>query len=48
MGRPSEIHISIAASDGHISDVRIGGQAVLVAEGTLQLDIVGGHRPPLQ
>jgi trans-2,3-dihydro-3-hydroxyanthranilate isomerase len=37
MGRPSEIHISIAAHDRQITDVRVGGQAVLVAEGTLQL-----------
>ena len=37
MGRPSEIHISIAARDRQITDVRVGGQAVLVAEGTLSL-----------
>jgi trans-2,3-dihydro-3-hydroxyanthranilate isomerase len=33
MGRASRIHIAIAAADGVISDVRVGGQAVLVARG---------------
>lgn len=36
MGRPSRIHIAIAADASHnISRVQVGGQAVLVAEGTL-------------
>ncbi len=35
MGRPSEIHIRIGTSDGRIVDVSVGGQAVLVAEGSL-------------
>ena len=36
MGRPSHVHISIAAaSDGSITSVRVGGEAVLAAEGTL-------------
>jgi hypothetical protein len=34
MGRPSEIHISIAARDGQIQNVRVGGKAVLAGEGT--------------
>ena len=38
MGRPSRIHISIGVHDGHIDDVRVGGQAVLVGEGTLRLE----------
>ena len=33
MGRPSRIHIAITARDGAISDVKVGGQAVLVARG---------------
>jgi trans-2,3-dihydro-3-hydroxyanthranilate isomerase len=38
MGRPSRIHISIGARDGRITHVRVGGQAVLVGEGSLRLD----------
>jgi trans-2,3-dihydro-3-hydroxyanthranilate isomerase len=37
MKRPSRIHISIDSRDDMISRVRIGGQAVLVAEGTLRV-----------
>ncbi len=37
MGRPSEVHIAVAASPTGITSVRIGGSAVLVAEGTLTL-----------
>jgi trans-2,3-dihydro-3-hydroxyanthranilate isomerase len=37
MGRPSRIHISIGIGDGRISKVRVGGQAVLAGEGTLQV-----------
>lgn len=37
MGRPSRIHISIDARDGLIKAVRVGGQAVLVGEGTIQV-----------
>lgn len=35
MGRPSEIHICIRVSDGRVVEVSVGGQAVLIAEGTL-------------
>ena len=35
MGRPSDIHIAIASSGGAISQVRVGGEAVVVGEGTL-------------
>lgn len=35
MKRPSRIHISIDSDDGAITRVRVGGQAVLVAEGEL-------------
>lgn len=35
MGRPSRIHISIDSDDDTISRVRVGGTAVLVAEGRL-------------
>jgi trans-2,3-dihydro-3-hydroxyanthranilate isomerase len=33
MGRPSRIHISIGVANGLIDDVKVGGQAVLVARG---------------
>ena len=33
MGRASQIHISIGIADGIIHDVKVGGQAVLVARG---------------
>jgi trans-2,3-dihydro-3-hydroxyanthranilate isomerase len=35
MQRPSRIHISIDSDDDRITRVRVGGQAVLVAEGSL-------------
>jgi trans-2,3-dihydro-3-hydroxyanthranilate isomerase len=37
MGRPSEIHISVESSGATISRVRIGGSAVVLAEGTMTL-----------
>ena len=37
MKRPSRIHISIDSDDGTITRVRVGGQSVLVAEGTLRV-----------
>jgi len=38
MGRPSRIHIDIdSADDATVREVRVGGQAVLVGEGTLTL-----------
>jgi trans-2,3-dihydro-3-hydroxyanthranilate isomerase len=37
MGRPSRIHISIDAKDGGISRVRIGGRAVMVGRGELDV-----------
>ncbi len=37
MGRPSRVHISIASEGGSITSVRVGGAAVLVAEGVLSL-----------
>ena len=37
MGRPSRVHISVASDHGTITSVRVGGAAVLVAEGTLFL-----------
>ena len=33
MGRASRIHISIASDAGVITDVKVGGEAVLVARG---------------
>ena len=37
MGRPSRIHIEIASTDGEITRVRVGGRAVLVASGQMQV-----------
>src|SRR6516165_10285022 len=37
MGRPSEIHIDVRTSDNVISSVRVGGAAVLTAEGVLTI-----------
>jgi trans-2,3-dihydro-3-hydroxyanthranilate isomerase len=37
MGRPSWIHIDIGTTAGSIDRVRVGGRAVLVAEGTLRV-----------
>jgi len=37
MGRPSEIHIAVETSGAAITRVRIGGSAVLLAEGTMTL-----------
>jgi len=39
MGRPSQIHIRVAASSGGIAHVEIGGAAVLVARGELALEL---------
>jgi trans-2,3-dihydro-3-hydroxyanthranilate isomerase len=36
MQRPSRIHIAIGTDGGQITDVRVGGQAVLVGEGVLR------------
>ena len=38
LGRPSWIHVSIDATDGAISRVRVGGTAVFVAEGTMEIE----------
>jgi trans-2,3-dihydro-3-hydroxyanthranilate isomerase len=38
MGRPSLISITVSTTDGEIGDIWIGGQAVLVAEGTLYIN----------
>jgi trans-2,3-dihydro-3-hydroxyanthranilate isomerase len=35
MGRPSTLHLEAEARDGLVSAVRVGGEAVLVSEGTL-------------
>jgi len=37
MGRPSHVHIAIGSDAGEITSVRVGGEAVLVGEGTLYL-----------
>jgi trans-2,3-dihydro-3-hydroxyanthranilate isomerase len=35
MGRPSRIHIAISSRDGEITQVKVGGRAVLVASGEM-------------
>jgi trans-2,3-dihydro-3-hydroxyanthranilate isomerase len=37
MGRPSHLHVSIGVEAGEITSVRVGGEAVLVGEGTLYI-----------
>jgi trans-2,3-dihydro-3-hydroxyanthranilate isomerase len=37
MGRPSYIHVAIGVEGGVISSVRVGGESVVVGEGTLYL-----------
>ncbi len=37
MGRPSYIHLHMEVKDGAIGRARIGGQAVKVAEGVMDL-----------
>jgi trans-2,3-dihydro-3-hydroxyanthranilate isomerase len=37
MGRPSRVHISIGLDDGEITRVQVGGEAVLVGEGSLEV-----------
>ena len=38
MGRPSLLHVETDKSGGRITGVRVGGTAVLVSEGTLEVD----------
>jgi trans-2,3-dihydro-3-hydroxyanthranilate isomerase len=37
MGRPAELHVEFDRRDGLVTAVRVGGAAVMVAEGTLSL-----------
>jgi predicted PhzF superfamily epimerase YddE/YHI9 len=37
MGRPSRIHIAIRTEGEEITEVRVGGQAILVGEGAIHL-----------
>jgi trans-2,3-dihydro-3-hydroxyanthranilate isomerase len=37
MGRPSHVHMSIGVTDGAITSVRVGGEAVLAGEGTIYI-----------
>jgi predicted PhzF superfamily epimerase YddE/YHI9 len=37
MGRPAELHLEFDRSAGRVTAVRVGGAAVMVAEGTLGL-----------
>jgi trans-2,3-dihydro-3-hydroxyanthranilate isomerase len=39
MGRPSLIHIQIASADDRITDVRVGGTSVFVAEGVMEVEV---------
>jgi trans-2,3-dihydro-3-hydroxyanthranilate isomerase len=35
MGRPSTLHLEADKQDGRLTAVRVGGETVLVSEGTL-------------
>ena len=35
MGRPSTLHVEADKQDGRVTAVRVGGESVLVSEGTL-------------
>ena len=37
MGRPSHVHIAIGVTEGEITNVRVGGEAVIAGEGTLYI-----------
>jgi trans-2,3-dihydro-3-hydroxyanthranilate isomerase len=37
MGRPSLVHVEVDSQDGQVSEVRVGGQVVPVAEGVVSL-----------
>jgi predicted PhzF superfamily epimerase YddE/YHI9 len=37
MGRPSRVHVAIGLDGGEISRVQVGGEAVLMGEGHLDL-----------
>lgn len=41
LGRPSEIHVTVGGRPGAPEDVRVGGRAVLVMEGTLSRELTG-------
>jgi trans-2,3-dihydro-3-hydroxyanthranilate isomerase len=36
MGRPSRIHIALLSGNGVLEEVRVGGEAVVVGEGTIR------------
>jgi predicted PhzF superfamily epimerase YddE/YHI9 len=36
MGRPSRIHIALSSRVGVLEQVRVGGEAVIVGEGTIR------------
>jgi trans-2,3-dihydro-3-hydroxyanthranilate isomerase len=36
MGRPSRIHIALSSPVGVLEEVRVGGEAVIVGEGTIR------------
>jgi trans-2,3-dihydro-3-hydroxyanthranilate isomerase len=38
MGRPSVLHAKAEKKDGVVTDIRIGGTSIMVAEGTLEVD----------
>jgi trans-2,3-dihydro-3-hydroxyanthranilate isomerase len=38
LGRPSWIHVSIESANGEVSRVRVGGSAVFVAEGLMEVE----------
>jgi trans-2,3-dihydro-3-hydroxyanthranilate isomerase len=45
MGRPSEIRVSVSGEAGYPADVRVGGRAVLLFEGEVEIPATSGARP---
>ena len=37
MGRPSRLDVEVEKRDGRITDVAVGGSAVIVSEGTMEV-----------
>ena len=46
MGRPAELHVEFDRSAGRVTAVRVGGAAVLIAEGTLAVQVAAAPSPP--
>jgi len=38
MGRPSVLEARVEKKDGEVAEIRIGGDSVMVSEGTIEVD----------